>query len=59
MKKSNELFNEILGLQKPWEVERVALSLEENEVTIYVKYNFIRFGSHRCCHNSVGTQYFA
>jgi transposase len=41
MKKSNELFNEILGLQKPWEVERVALSLEENEVTIYVKYNSI------------------
>ncbi|MDP8221073.1 MAG: transposase family protein, partial [Candidatus Stygibacter frigidus] len=39
MKKSNELFNEILGLQKPWEVERVELLLEENEVTIYLRYN--------------------
>jgi len=39
MKKANELFNEILGLKKPWEVEDVELSLENNEVTIYVKYN--------------------
>ncbi|MDD3051230.1 MAG: ISL3 family transposase [Candidatus Cloacimonetes bacterium] len=39
MKKSNELFNTILGLDEPWEVERVDLSIEQNEVTIYVKYN--------------------
>jgi transposase len=39
MKKSNELFSEILGLKEPWEVERIDLSLEQNEVTIHVKYN--------------------
>jgi transposase len=39
MKKSNELFNKILGLSEPWEVERVDLSIEQNEVTIHVKYN--------------------
>lgn len=38
MKKSNELFNEILGLQKPWEVEKVELLTEENEFIIYLKY---------------------
>ena len=36
--KSKELYQQILGIEYPWEVTEVKLSLEEEEVDIKVEY---------------------
>jgi len=38
MENTKELYFKILGLQDPWEVEKVDLNLEQNEVIIFVNY---------------------
>lgn len=39
MKKSKDLYYEILGLTEPWEIEEVDLQLDQDKITIHLNYN--------------------
>jgi transposase len=38
MKESKELYYEILGLQEPWEVDKIDLELDQDKITIHLTY---------------------
>ena len=42
MKNNKDLYYEILGLKEPWEVEKVDLNLDQNEITIFLNYKSIK-----------------
>ena len=42
MKNTKDLYYEILGLKEPWEVEKVDLNLDQNEITIFLNYKSIK-----------------
>jgi len=42
MENTKELYYEILGLKDPWEVQKVDLNLDQNEVTIFLNYKSVK-----------------
>ncbi len=42
MKESKELYYEILGLKEPWEVDKVDLKLDQDEIIIYLNYKSLK-----------------